>query len=84
MFLKIIINYSILIGVLYRNPEVASEHSRSHELEDRISSLAYFTVDPANFDAQDSTIPCVSAKCAYQHREKHYHCLWVRFVINMY
>jgi hypothetical protein len=61
----------------YRNPEVASEHSRSHELEDRISSLAYFTVDPANFDAQDSTIPCVSAKCAFQHREKHYHCLWV-------
>ncbi|ODN04588.1 Transcription factor castor [Orchesella cincta] len=56
--------------------EIASDHSRNHELEDRISSLAFFAVDPASFDAQDSTIPCVSAKCPYQNREKHYHCLW--------
>jgi hypothetical protein len=57
--------------------EVAVEHSKNHELEDKIASLAYFTVDPANFDAQDSTIPCISAKCPYQTSEKHYHCLWV-------
>lgn len=65
-------------GCVNRSAEIASEHSRNHEIEERISSLAFFTVDPASFDAQDSTIPCVSAKCPYQNREKHYHCLWVR------
>ncbi len=58
---------------------MAAEHFKNHEMEDKISSLAYFTVDPANFDAQDSTIPCISAKCPYQTREKHYHCLWVGY-----
>ncbi|CAG7726787.1 unnamed protein product [Allacma fusca] len=63
-------------NALLGTTESASEHGRNHELEDRITALAYFTVDPANFDAQDSTIPCISAKCPYQTREKHYHCLW--------
>ncbi|XP_035712778.1 uncharacterized protein LOC110856166 isoform X3 [Folsomia candida] len=64
------------LNALLGSVDVAAEHFKNHEMEDKISSLAYFTVDPANFDAQDSTIPCISAKCPYQTREKHYHCLW--------
>ncbi|XP_052286686.1 zinc finger protein castor homolog 1-like [Dreissena polymorpha] len=53
--------------VLFKSKDGVREHARFHELQDRITPIAYQTYE--------SAVPCPE-KCQYSEKEKHFHCIW--------
>ncbi|XP_045161717.2 zinc finger protein castor homolog 1-like [Mercenaria mercenaria] len=53
--------------VLFKSKDGVREHARFHELQDRITPIAYQTYE------DDEECP---DRCQYSEKEKHYHCIW--------
>lgn len=53
--------------VLFKSKDGVREHARFHELQDRITPIAY--------KAYDSSESCPEG-CQYSEKDKHYHCIW--------
>lgn len=53
--------------VLFKSKDGVREHARFHELQDRITPIAYQTYEDVEDCPQD---------CQYSKKEKHFHCIW--------
>ncbi|KAL3862322.1 hypothetical protein ACJMK2_008299 [Sinanodonta woodiana] len=53
--------------VLFKSKDGVREHARFHELQDRITPIAYRYYDQENLCPEN---------CQYSLKEKHYHCIW--------
>ncbi|WAR13855.1 CAS-like protein [Mya arenaria] len=53
--------------VLFKSKDGVREHARFHELQDRITPIAYQT-----FEIEDAC----PEQCQYSEKEKHFHCIW--------
>ncbi|XP_021355431.1 zinc finger protein castor homolog 1-like [Mizuhopecten yessoensis] len=53
--------------VLFKSKDGVREHARFHELQDRITPVAYHVYEP---------LQACPNSCQYSLKEKHYHCIW--------
>ncbi|XP_064610900.1 zinc finger protein castor homolog 1-like isoform X2 [Liolophura sinensis] len=53
--------------VLFKSKDAVREHARYHELQERITAMAYNTYEK---------LQACPHECDYSLREKHYHCIW--------